>query len=862
MGNETALVQQPFYPTWALIQKPPNYPDHPAEGKVEMIWETNFHSIYHRFSPYTDYDMTLINKVFRDKEPFYYIYADENKKGLNALKKYESTIFPIGSAPIDVIRVSKFLGSGRGITFLGKQFLLQTGNPFNETRIYNPISPIVAAGMGLALGSIRPQRHFDTSGGLAGIARSLIGNAIPDALFGPPKVSKPDGTAPDALTNGPLENIGGKGLIRAGTANAAKAHLESAWIPAGSQTFSFGSVVKKLVKSLFLNVLPASQSGIKQRSDESAYGLMVAAGGKRFAYQGNSREFGFTQIWLAGGGGDKSDNIIRPGGQNVFASRISNSPDGKTSIVSDAKNGIAGNPRNIPGIGVVAIDIKESSISKSPGIRYADSVGASINKEFQASTVMLDYSYYVNPGKKFPTKMTDDNVVKTQNENLKKVISTLKNTSKGLYTVNIPDDARVISSGNSKKNGYDRLFDTTLGQDKSRGIPPTKYPLGLLQDYRNTRTVDDTLGSGRPSMRLPVAGHFDAINTLEVLSSDISDEVAEGFIGWENRLWDPYNDDQIAFFFYDVVNEKYIPFRATVKGIVESGNASWEEMPFIGRADRIYSYGGFNRSLSLNFSIVISSLAELAPTWQRINYLTTLVKPSNYTSATTYNSVVNRFMIPPMVMITIGDLYKDQPVLIQTITMTVPEDASWETLNEENSPKQWEYLASYIKSSKSLYGQVPRAVDIGLTLFLLEKERAIVGGANFGHAPRKDQDWDWNTDSVPNKGEPNKFHKSLVVHVERKTVTTKPPTSTPISPVEPSPSPSDSGKSNGGKGGSGVGGGGGVGGVGGGSGETSGGTSDGRFIGGGGTSDGGGASGGRLPDSSKTWDDVWKRWNP
>ena len=106
--------------------------------------------------------------------------------------------------------------------------------------------------------------------------------------------------------------------------------------------------------------------------------------------------------------------------------------------------------------------------------------------------------------------------------------------------------------------------------------------------------------------------------------------VAKDYTGW--RTWEPYNDDLIAFFFYDVVNGKYIPFRATVKAISEGNTAFWDELRFIGRADQLYSYNGFSRTLSFTFNIVISSVNELLPSWKKINYIASSVKPSNYTT--------------------------------------------------------------------------------------------------------------------------------------------------------------------------------------------------------------------------------------
>jgi hypothetical protein len=187
MGNV-----QTIKPNSPYISIPSNYPSIPTPGKLEILFDANVTSLWHRLSPYTDYDSSgLLSQVFSDTEPFYYIYADQNT-GINALRKYQTSVFPMGSAPIDVIRVTKFLASGRGIGFLATQALLQRANVYNETRIYNPVSPIAAAGMALTANQVRPQRFIDTSG-VAGIATSLIGN-VGSTIFGSPATNPPAGT--------------------------------------------------------------------------------------------------------------------------------------------------------------------------------------------------------------------------------------------------------------------------------------------------------------------------------------------------------------------------------------------------------------------------------------------------------------------------------------------------------------------------------------------------------------------------------------------------------------------------------------------------------------------------------------------
>jgi len=775
------MPQADFQPTWALIKKPDGYPTGPAIGKPEMIWRTNEHSLYHRLSPYSNYNK---GRLTWGDEPFYFIYPDESGTYPNSAMKYESTLFPIGSGPIDVIRVSKFLVSGRGLGFLAKQFLLQTGNPYNETRIYNPTSPIVAAGLALTLGTARPMRMFDTSAGLAGIATSLLGSAggAIGSVFGDPKTNPVAGTALANNNPGALPSVmlttGTKGLLRAGDASRAKSHLEAAWQGSSNNGFS----ITGLVTSLFQNFIPQTQPGIQYRSDEGAYGLMIGAGSFRFRYNSHrGLPMDFNQLFIGGG------KVTRPGGDYpAYASRIFVNPDGTPNIIKVLD--LEKQPL-IPTVGRVGYSVDESTDSNSPGYKYGDNLGvvdAPFNEDFQGSDVMIQYGMYATEGNNYPTKDPGAQHASNTKTQLQAVLDKIAAAGDGkIYTVEA-DDNSVLLQQDSVRYNYDRLFRT-----KNNGDSPKRMALGALRAYRDrgvTMVTNDMVDDVQRSLKLPTNGQFDAINTLNVLDGTRSTSPSPLSGRWST--WEPYKDDLIALYFYDVVNDKYIPFRASIKGLVETGNASWDEMPFIGRADKIYSYGGFNRNAAFNIKIVISSIAELSPTWQRINYMATAIKPANYTKSTYGNlsippvwqgvdylspinmvanskpanaGITDRFMVPPMFMLTAGDFYRDQPILIQSLTITVPEDAAWETFNEDKlGTDTWSYMAGLIRAPGVTTGQVPREVDLGFTVILLEKERAVVGGANFGHAPRTEDFSSYNTD-IPNGKWPNKFNQNLVV---------------------------------------------------------------------------------------------------
>jgi hypothetical protein len=187
---------------------------------------------------------------------------------------------------------------------------------------------------------------------------------------------------------------------------------------------------------------------------------------------------------------------------------------------------------------------------------------------------------------------------------------------------------------------------------------------------------------------------------------------------------DKFKDrDLIKFWFYDITNEKFIPFRATVKGISERYTSNWDEFQYIGNADKVYNYKGFTRALSFNFTAVAMSLKELLPMWTRINYLLSLSKPSKYLGGS--------YIVPPLVQLTIGDLYKNQPIVINSLGMTIPENATWETIDESNVTN-YNYYNGRITSDKSSVAQFPYEAEISVDCNILEKETPMVGKSNFG----------------------------------------------------------------------------------------------------------------------------------
>jgi hypothetical protein len=707
---------------------PSGFNDLRQPGELSVLYAQNSDAIYNKYKLETNNSGLL---RFGPRQPFITVNPNNARKGVNGLKRFESRALPIGSALQDVARISKFSVSGNGVIFLGKQLVLQGLNTFNETKIYNPLMPILATTSIASFGLITPPtRHIEPN--LGGVLGALGLGAVSNAL-GLNKPTPPKGT----VGAGALPNIagdGGKGLIRGSTATNANKNFQSKW--GSGKSAGFLSGVGNFFKSstLFGAFIPVGQP-LKETYNvsEGSYGTMLGSRGK-FEYYGSNGaiyKWGteFYQRWDAGANSGNAKELIKKNGET-------SAPDSDKKIfIFNKKVPFTSTYFGVP----IGYDPKDVNRYR----KYGDNVGIiPLRKDgnqsvYTNSDILSIYKVYLDTdiesgtSTKQSTKFTDKNsdVVKSIEDNLKQVIDNIISAG---YKFKGETNYDLINPqfSDATLKGYDYINKLTKNPDSQKQkVNPFNYNNGgYLTKFRGEKRkqlLDDIDGKGFSG-----AKYSDKINELTVLSGNNFE-----------KEYSKEDDDLIKFYFYDIVNDKYIPFRATVTGLNENFNADWTPIEYIGRADKLQSYKGFSRALSFKFNVVANSIKELLPMWQRINYLVGLTKPANYTQGEQTNSnIYSRFIIPPLVKFTIGDIYKNQPGVIKSVGMNIPDNCVWETLSEDYAEKNdWNYLNGVIQwtDSKGKYAQFPRECELNLSMDLLEKERPIVGGNNFGDSVRQ-----------------------------------------------------------------------------------------------------------------------------
>jgi hypothetical protein len=125
------------------------------------------------------------------------------------------------------------------------------------------------------------------------------------------------------------------------------------------------------------------------------------------------------------------------------------------------------------------------------------------------------------------------------------------------------------------------------------------------------------------------------------------------------------------------VKDDIMVFRTIITQLNDSFNANWTPVNLIGRADPNYHYTGYSRDLSLSFDVYATSRDELKFIWRKLNALAGYTAPE-------YNSK-EIAMRAPWMRITIGDLFIQQPVVLNSLSYDYATDASWE-INIEDDP--------------------------------------------------------------------------------------------------------------------------------------------------------------------------------
>ena len=69
-------------------------------------------------------------------------------------------------------------------------------------------------------------------------------------------------------------------------------------------------------------------------------------------------------------------------------------------------------------------------------------------------------------------------------------------------------------------------------------------------------------------------------------------------------------------------------FRSYIDSFSDSYTAEWKSQKYMGRGEKFYKYGGFDRNISMAFTVVAQSFQEMRGMYQKLNYLASSLTPT------------------------------------------------------------------------------------------------------------------------------------------------------------------------------------------------------------------------------------------
>jgi len=515
----------------------------------------------------------------------------------NSRVKDDTRSLPVTSTARDVYRISKFLSSPKGILFISTQALLQTGNTFANTRLYNPLSTLLST-----VPFVHVKRSLPPSLGLNQSTPGLLQN---DTIS--TNVSRFEITGKLSV----FSNLSGRDKVRAGL---------------GIVGSLVGSKLKNIVSPF---IIPQTYLGSRPE-----YKVFDTSGPVLFSPQPLTSRY-LRNLSITANIKQRIESSARRGISNLVkaaARRVI--PQSIRKIVPPPPSISELNPDStLPRIFNTEVDNFKKKFYEDLRLKQSIKTSRRLRR--------LESSYLDDPN---PGDTTD--------------ISAFGTSS--------PTSAK---SGGSKDNfkiiGDPYNKDVVVGNDIKLQVP---------QIYQSLPTETAT-------------------NTAEVNLAPVT------ITGAGDQ-----KTDIINFRFGRVTGgatTDTVTFRAFITTIKENVKPEFNEQRYVGRTERFVTYGGVKRGLNLSFNLAAFGPDEIDNVWKRVNYLTGMAFPSG---------IKNGFMTPPLMYVTIGGIYRNQPCYIETLDYDFLDESTTFDIDQE----------------------VPMVIGVTMQLSLFEKQSRFQNTAFYG----------------------------------------------------------------------------------------------------------------------------------
>ena len=212
--------------------------------------------------------------------------------------------------------------------------------------------------------------------------------------------------------------------------------------------------------------------------------------------------------------------------------------------------------------------------------------------------------------------------------------------------------------------------DIKVGQSISYAKPEKGIIVGAKK-ILGINEIQDKTPTGRKKIK--ITSDDVSYNMRNVAETIKSQRVRNGRTLQLNQ--DELPEDFIKFRIKDKVNGRIIQFPAYLADITDNSSAEYNPTRYIGRADQVFVYTGYSRSISFGFRVAALTRGDIPVMWRKIDRLKRLALPKYDTEAFGDGEPRPK---APFVELTLGNLYRSQPGYFSSINLTIPQNSNWE----------------------------------------------------------------------------------------------------------------------------------------------------------------------------------------
>ena len=255
------------------------------------------------------------------------------------------------------------------------------------------------------------------------------------------------------------------------------------------------------------------------------------------------------------------------------------------------------------------------------------------------------------------------------NNPVTKVTDTIKDAFLGNGKLKDPDSyntsEEILNRESSKNN-------PTIQEDfRTKSDDPKTSSFRLDYSGGDAKNIEQRVGLGNPGKKKTKEqlanyqegiGELDKINSLRLYKSGVVTQNKEKNDLVKFRIGIIQNDNP---------SEKiFIHFRAFLDSMSDDYSAEWASEKLMGRGENFYRYNGFDRKISLGWTVMAQSREELIPMYKKLNYLASSLAPD-------YSKNIG-YMRGNLATLTVGGYLYEQPGIITSINYSIPEESPWE----------------------------------------------------------------------------------------------------------------------------------------------------------------------------------------